>query len=223
MEIILTWAYYRAPFLSGNFSGMSYCFSITFYYFFINTVGKSHFFQDTLMLVRTLWRLTMSQDSGPRPSFSSIELCSFFLLLKELAFIGLFSFGLTYIIHFIVYIFQQKNTHSTMQINLLIKLKGGMTYTEQPGEEAPHVSTMVHVMSHRTQAPTVLPGRDKAKLPWVKMLKELWQKVVQRAVFPSQRAVTHQVSTKYWGTSRRSKGRGGKEIKVVFCQWHKRT
>lgn len=58
------------------------------------------------MLVRTLLRLTMSQDSGFLPSLSSIELYSFFFLLKELAFIGLLSFGLTYIIHFIVYIFQ---------------------------------------------------------------------------------------------------------------------
>lgn len=125
------------------FSGMSYCFSITFYYFFINTVGKSNFFQDTLMLVRTLWRLTMSQDSGLRPSFSSIELCSFFFLLKELAFIGLFSFGLTYIIHFTVYMYSsKKNTHSAMQINLLIKLKGWMTCPEQLGEEAPHISRM---------------------------------------------------------------------------------
>lgn len=58
------------------------------------------------MLVRTLLRLTMSQDSGLLPSFSSIELHSFFFLLKELAFIGLLSFGLTYTIHFIAYIFQ---------------------------------------------------------------------------------------------------------------------
>lgn len=101
----------QSPIPQWKFSGMSYCFSITFYYFFVNTVGKSHCFQNTLMLVRTLLRLTMSQDSGLLPSFSSIELCSFFFLLKELAFIGLFSFGLTYIIHFIVYIYSSKRIH----------------------------------------------------------------------------------------------------------------
>lgn len=80
-----------------------------------------------------------------------------------------------------------------MQINLLIKLKGWMSYTEQLGEEAPLVNTMVHVTSPRREAPTVHPGREKTKLPSVKMLKELWQKVVQRAVLPSQWALTHQV------------------------------
>lgn len=80
-----------------------------------------------------------------------------------------------------------------MQINLLIKLKGWMSYTGQLGEEAPHVSTMVHVMSPRRETPTVHPGREKTKPPSVKRLKELWQKVVQRAVPPSQWALTHQV------------------------------
>lgn len=48
-----------------------------------------------------------------------------------------------------------------------------MSYTEQLGEEAPLVNTMVHVMSPRREAPTVHPGREKATLPSVKMLKEL--------------------------------------------------
>lgn len=48
-----------------------------------------------------------------------------------------------------------------MQINLLIKLKGWTTYTEQLGEEAPHDNTMVHVVSLRRQAPTGHTGSDK--------------------------------------------------------------
>lgn len=90
-----------------------------------------------------------------------------------------------------------------MQINLLIKLKGWVTYTEQLGEEAPHVNTMVHVMSLGRQAPTVHPGSDKAKLPWVKMLKELWQKIVQRAALPSQWALTHQVQHQVLGNTQK--------------------
>lgn len=52
-----------------------------------------------------------------------------------------------------------------MQINLLIKLKGWMTYIEQCGKEVPHSNVMVHIMC---LASPVRLESDKAQLHlWV--------------------------------------------------------
>lgn len=68
-----------------------------------------------------------------------------------------------------------------MQITLLIKLKGWMTYIEQSEKEVPHNNVVVHIMCLANQASTVHLGSDKAKLHvWVKC-RESRPKAVQWA------------------------------------------
>lgn len=78
-----------------------------------------------------------------------------------------------------------------MQIKLLIKLKGWMTYIEQCGKEVPRDNMMFRIMCLANQASTVHLGSDKAKLPlWVKCWKSRDRKLCGEQAFPSRCVLT---------------------------------
>lgn len=112
-----------------------------------------------------------------------------------------------------------------MQINLLIKLKGWLTYIEQCGKEVPHDNVMVHVICLANQTSTAHSGVIKPNHG-----RESKAESCKRKSYSEQTSLpmclTQSGTTLTYGGQAavlRERRKGHFNWEEAFCQWHKGT
>lgn len=116
-----------------------------------------------------------------------------------------------------------------MQINLLIKLKGWLTYIERCGKEVPHGNVMVHIICLANQASTahsavIMPNHARES-----KAESRKRKSYSEQTFLPTCLTWSGTTLTYGGQAAGPKGEKersfqlGKEKKEACCQWHKGT